>query len=118
MELINVKLFIGISSNINEVVRAVLNFLLFFYKKILHAQKIIKKYKKAQEHKSTKKHQKQENTTKQKCKAQISEQKKMCFKNIKGKKVTYSLICVFVFFCARKYKKGSVLIKIPIYLLT
>ena len=117
MELINVKLFIGISSNINEVIRAVLNFLLFFYKKILHAQKIIK-YKKAQEHKSTKKHQKQENTTKQKCKAQISEQKKMCFKNIKGKKVTYSLICVFVFFCARKYKKGSVLIKIPIYLLT
>ena len=76
MELINVKLFIGISSNINEVIRAVLNFLLFFYKKILHAQKIIKKYKKAQEHKSTKKHQKQENTTKQKCKAQISEQKK------------------------------------------
>ena len=96
MELINVKLFIGISSNINEVSRAVLNFLLFFYKKILHAQKIIKKYKKAQEHKSTKKHQKQENTTKQKCKAQISEQKKMCFKNIKGKKVTYSLICVFL----------------------
>ena len=51
MELINVKLFIGISSNIIEVIRAVLNFLLFFYKKILHAQKIIKKYKKAQEHK-------------------------------------------------------------------
>ena len=39
MELINVKLFIGISSNINEVIRAVLNFLLFFYEKISHTQK-------------------------------------------------------------------------------
>ena len=28
-----------LSSNINEVIRQVLNFLLFFYKKILHAQK-------------------------------------------------------------------------------
>ena len=27
------------SSNINEVIRAVLNFLLFFYEKILHAHK-------------------------------------------------------------------------------
>ena len=27
-----------ISSNINEVIRAVLNFLFFFYEKILHAQ--------------------------------------------------------------------------------
>ena len=47
MELINVKLFIGISSNINEVIRAVLNFLLFFYEKILHAQKSTKKHQKA-----------------------------------------------------------------------
>ena len=45
MELINVKLFIGISSNINEVIRAVLNFLLFFYEKILHAPKSTKSTK-------------------------------------------------------------------------
>ena len=35
------------SSNINEVIRAVLNFLLFFYEKISHAQKSTKKHKKA-----------------------------------------------------------------------
>ena len=40
------------SSNINEVIRAVLNFLLFFYEEISHAQISIKKHKKAQ--KSTK----------------------------------------------------------------
>ena len=59
MELINVKLFIGISSNINEVIRAVLNFLLFFYEKILHAPKSTKSTKQHQKApKSTKKHQK------------------------------------------------------------
>ena len=42
---------------------AVLNFLLFFYEINSHAQK------------STKKHQKHKNTTKQKYKTQISEQK-------------------------------------------
>ena len=35
------------SSNINEVIRAVLNFLLFFYEKISHAQKSTTKHKKA-----------------------------------------------------------------------
>ena len=37
----------GTSSNINEVIRAVLNFLLFsfFYEKILHAQKTQKDHK-------------------------------------------------------------------------
>ena len=37
----------GTSSNINEVIRAVLNFLLFsfFYEKILHAQKTQKEHK-------------------------------------------------------------------------
>ena len=44
-----------ISSNINEVIRAVLNFLFFFYEKILHAQKAQKTIK------STKKHQKHKN---------------------------------------------------------
>ena len=33
------------SSNINEVIRAVLNFLLFFYEKILHARKAQKAQK-------------------------------------------------------------------------
>ena len=33
------------SSNINEVVRAVLNFLFFFYEKILHAHKEQKEQK-------------------------------------------------------------------------
>ena len=76
MELINVKLFIGISSNINEVIRAVLNFLLFFYEKILHAPKSTKSTKQHQKApKSTKKHKKYKNATKQKHKTQISEQK-------------------------------------------
>ena len=61
------------SSNINEVIRAVLNFL-FFYEKISHAPKSTK---------STKKHKKHKNATKQKHKTQISEQKlKMRLKNI------------------------------------
>ena len=52
-----------VSSNINEVIRAVLNFLFLF-------MKIFFKHKKAQ--KSTKNH---KNATKQKYKTQISEQK-------------------------------------------
>ena len=49
---------IWVSSNINEVIRAVLNF--FFHDKILHAQKNIKriqgtkKYQKAQKYNQTK----------------------------------------------------------------
>ena len=66
------------SSNINEVFKTVLNFLLFFCEKILHAPKSTKKHQKAQ---STKK--KKKNATKQKHKTQISEQKnQMCLKNI------------------------------------
>ena len=38
------------SSNINEVIREVLNFLLFFYEKILHAQKAPKSTKKHKKH--------------------------------------------------------------------
>ena len=51
------------SSNINDVIREVLNFSLFFYEKISHAPK------------STKKHQKHQNATEQKHKTQISKQK-------------------------------------------
>ena len=61
------------------------------------AQKEQKAQKAQKAPKSTKKHSKHKNTIKQKQKMQISEQKlKMCFKTSKGKKVTYSLICVFV----------------------
>ena len=35
-------------SSMNEVIKTVLNFLLFFYQKILHAPKSTKKHKKAQ----------------------------------------------------------------------
>ena len=44
------------SSNINEVIRPVLNFLFFFHDKISQVQKSTKKHQKAP--KSTKKHQK------------------------------------------------------------
>ena len=36
------------SSNINEAIKAVLNFLLFFYEKILHVPESTKKHEKAQ----------------------------------------------------------------------
>ena len=65
------------SSNVNEIIRAVLNSLIlfFFYKKIAKAQR----RNQAREQNST------------------SEQKwKMRSKTSKGEKVTYSFICVFV----------------------
>ena len=46
-----------LSTNINEVIRAVLNFL-FFYVKILHAQKSTKRHKKHKKAKKAKKVQK------------------------------------------------------------
>ena len=49
------------SSNINEVIKTVLNLLfiyLFFYEKISQAQKSTKKYKKHQRHKKHKNHKK------------------------------------------------------------
>ena len=52
------------SSNINEVIRAVLNFLLFFYEKILHAPKSTKKHQKHKKHKNATK-QKHKNANKQ-----------------------------------------------------
>ena len=44
----------SVSSNITEVIRAVLNYWLFFYEKISHAPKSTKKHKKAtkQKHKT------------------------------------------------------------------
>ena len=62
------------SSNINEVIRAVLNFLFFFTKRFCSHQK----HQKRQDHKKDKKHKKHQktlNTTEQKHKMQISEQK-------------------------------------------
>ena len=61
------------SSNINEVIRTILNFLFFFfYEKILHAQKAQKEHKAQKASKSTKKH---KNTTKQKHEMQINNKK-------------------------------------------
>ena len=45
-----------LSSNINEVIKTVLNFLLFFYQKILHAPKSTKKHKKHQKAQNAQKH--------------------------------------------------------------
>ena len=84
-------MFTGNSSNINEVIRPVLNFLFFFHDKILHAQKAQKEYKTL---KSTKRYKEHKKTPKQKHKKQISEQKlKIRLKTSKWKKVTYLLIC-------------------------
>ena len=52
-----------LSSNINEVIRAVLNFLLFFTKRFRTHQKASKSNKKQQKHQKHKKH---KNATKQK----------------------------------------------------
>ena len=69
------------SSNLNEVIRTVLNFLLFFYEKILHAQKSTKK------HQKLKKAQKRKIATKQNQKKQISKQnsKTALKKHLSGK---------------------------------
>ena len=74
------------SSNVNEIIRAVLNSLIFFffYKKILHAAK-------AQKHKDGTK---QENKT-----LQANKNEKCAQKHLRGKK---SHIRLFVFLCARR----------------
>ena len=80
-----------LSSNMNEVIRAVLTFLLFFTKGFYTHHKAPKITKKDQ--KSPKNTKKYKNATKQKRKTQISEQKlKMRLKTSEWKKVTYSLI--------------------------
>ena len=77
-----VKFIESTNSNINEVIRTVLNSLFFFYEKILHAQKAPKSTKKNKKHK---KHQKHKDATKQK------------HKNAnKRTKTKNALICVFV----------------------
>ena len=63
---------INFSNNINEVIRTVLNFLLFYCKKISHAPKSANKHQKAQ--RSTKMHQKAQKSTP---KAQKSNQAKV-----------------------------------------
>ena len=70
------------SSDINEVIRANLNFLVFFYKKIWHSQKAPKaqKVQKAQKH-------------------------KMRLKNIWAEKSNLFAYLHFCVFCARKENK-------------
>ena len=78
------------SSNVNEIIRAVLNS--FFYKKILHAPK-------AQKHKDA---------TKQKHKTLQAKKKKNALKkHLRGKKSLIRLFAFLVFcaFCAREEKK-------------
>ena len=78
------------SSNVNEVIRAVLNSLFFsFYEKILHAPKAPK----AQRHNQAKAQNAKTNKNKN------------ALKTSKGKKVTYSVICVFVLFVLTKKRK-------------
>ena len=66
---------VHVSSNVKEVIRAILNFFFFFYEKILHAQLAQKAYKQ-------------------------TKIKKAAFyalkKHLKGKKSLISLICIFV----------------------
>ena len=97
------------SININEAIRAFLNSY-FFLQKDFARNKSTKNTKKHQKHqnaqKAPKSTKKNKNATKKKQKTQISEQKfEMCLKTYEWKKVTYSLISVLVFFCARKEKK-------------
>ena len=86
------KIMKNVRSNINEVIRAVLNFFFFLRKDFVCTKST----------KSTKKDKKHKNTTKQKHKMQISEQKfKMCLKTSKRKKVI-CVICIirlFAFLC-------------------
>ena len=96
----------AISSNINEVIRAVLNSLfiylfIYFFAKRLCTHKKHQKHQKAK--KSTKKHknaieQKHKNANKR------TKIKNALKKASKEKKVTYSLICVFVLAKKKKYK--------------
>ena len=84
-------------SNINEVIRPVLNFLLFFYEKISHTQKAQKSQKapKAQKRNQAKV---QNATSKQK--------QKMRLKNIKREKSNlFAYLCFSVFFVRTKNRK-------------
>ena len=89
-------------NNVNDVVRTVLNFLFFyllyfffFYKKISHAPRF-------RMHKSTKAQRRNQ------AKAQNAKRTKIknaLKKHLRGRKVTYLLICVFVLFVRAKKKE-------------
>ena len=83
------------SSNINEVIKTVLNVLLFFYEKILHAEKSTKKHQMHKKHK---------NITKQKHKYanKRTKIKNTLEKHLRGKR---PLIRLFVYLCLRRKKK-------------
>ena len=82
------------SSNVSEVIRAVLNSL-FIY---LFLQKDFARTKSTKKHQKHQKHKKHKDATKQKHKAlQANKNKKCAQKTSKGKKITYSLICVLMF---------------------
>ena len=95
-----------VSSNVNEVIRAVLNSLFIFYKKILHAPKAPKaqKARKAQKHESSKSTKTQSSKSTKSRKTQISEYATflpllMIFMRIKHSHFYFcSLFCVFVLF--------------------
>ena len=83
---------INFSSNVNEVIRSVLNSSFFFYEKILHAPKAPKTPKAQRRNQA-------------KTQSAASKQKKMHLKTSKEKKVTHSLICVFVIFVRAKKRE-------------
>ena len=87
-------------SNINEVIRPVLNFLLFFYEKMSHTQKAQKSQKAPKAQKAQKRNQAkvQNATSKQK--------QKMRLKNIKREKSNlFAYLCFSVFFVRTKNRK-------------
>ena len=94
---VNTFLYFYQSSNINEVIRAVLNLLLFFYKKFLHAQKSTKTIG------STKKAQKRNQAKAQNANEQ-TKIKNVPKKHLRAKSnlFAYFRFCVF---CMREEKK-------------
>ena len=88
-----------ISSNVIEVIRAVLNSLLFIYFFFLQKAPKVQKHKDATKHKYKT--------------LQVNKNKKMCLKISKGEKVSYSLICIFVLFCTREEKNIRKKRKVP-----
>ena len=96
------------SSNINEVIQTVFNFLLFFYEKILHAQRSTKNHQKHKKHKNATK-QKHKNANKQ------TKIRNMLKKHLRGK---MSLIRLFTFLCLRRkslYNRNVYLTKLAKY---
>ena len=86
------------SSNVSEVIRAVLNSLFIYLFIYLFLQKDFARTKSTKKHQKHQKHKKHKDTTKQKHKAlQANKNKKCAQKTSKGKKITYSLICVLMF---------------------